>query len=422
MKPQTIVFLEPAASVLQMIHCAKRMGYATVALSCAPERLRKTRHPYGIFYSSIDAVVQVASWDASEELFAQIDLIERTNDIVGTYSANEPPAVFNAQLRRRLGLPGNDPELMRLILNKLRLRRRLCAEGLSRLAVADGASVLGSERWPFARPVYFKPTHGHASLCVRRCTSRADLLQAVEQWRAVVDTEPGAERHDAYITREKGFFLEEEHAGELLSVEAIVFGADVRVLGILGRHLYSRDRTIELGSIFPYPHPHASRILERARSIIARLGYRHGPVHMEMIVADDGEVELVDFNPRFAGADVLLSMNQAYGVEVERLVVASSLGLCPPPEPLEVKRYCSTRSFFLPREVDIFEGIEFPDDERITFKTCRVEKGSPAKHGRTERDVAGSYLVVGASPEEAIERSRRLRDGVRVNGRHSVEF
>jgi len=422
MKRQTIIFLEPMNSVLQYIHCAKRMGFTTVALHSAPEKLRKTRYPYGVFYPSIDEIVPVESWDTSDALFAQIERLQRTHDIVGTYGAMESTAVFNAELRRRLGLPGNDPELMRLIIDKPRLRSRLRAEGLSRLAVMDGARVLEAEGWPFPRAAYFKPTFGQASKCVQRCTSRADFLQALERWRAHVEADPGSDYYDPYITREKGFFLEEEHEGELLSVEAIVVDADPRTLGILGRNLYSRDQTVELGWVFPYPHPHAPRILERARSILARLGYQHGAVHMEMIVADDGEVELIDLNPRFAGADVLLSVNQAYDIEVERLIVESALGRCPPREPLEVKRYCSTQSFFLPPEIDVFEDIEFPDDERITYKACRIQKGSPVKRGRTEADVAGSYMVVGATLEEAVEHSRRLRDQVRVNEHHGIEY
>ncbi len=55
-------------------------------------------------------------------------------------------------------------------------------------------------------------------------------------------------------------------------------------------------------------------------------GFYHGATHVEVIVSPDGEIEVIDFNPRlWCGADVIQSMNFAFEERVEKWIFSNSL-------------------------------------------------------------------------------------------------
>ena len=193
-----------------------------------------------------------------------------------------------------------------------------------------------------------------------------------------------------------------------------------KVLGLLSRILYSKNPVVEMGSCFPYPHPLAEKIV----SLVARahevLGLTDGPTHTEVIVNPAGEVEIIDLNPRFVGADVLQSINHAFEIKVEEVLLdwALSNNIVVP----KGHRKFSCLQYFLPPAVDTLESVRFPVDSTIRFTSTFISPGSNIESQERQIDYLGCYLTVGSSFDAALRKSNELRSGIVINEKYGAVY
>ncbi len=302
---------------------------------------------------------------------------------------------------------------MELILDKYRLRRSLQGAGLSQLRNISGQETERWQSWELPGPAYFKPTHGVMSAYVRRCASFVELESARRDFRARSANEPLWV--SSYLSSHgEHYHLEEEIDGELLSVEAISEGGRFQCLGLLSRILYSKNAVIEMGSCFPYPHPQQARIVELVRQAHQSFGFHDGPSHTEVIVDANGRIEIIDWNPRFVGADVLWSINHAYGIAIQEVLLDWALGRPLVVEPREQQFSCL--QYILPPHRLGFQSLELPDAPEVKFRATLKKPGTHVESIDQQTDYLGCYLTVMPTFAGAVSRSRELRNSVRING------
>ena len=412
MNKKTILFLEPKGTILEVVRAAKARGYRIVAFTTDRDLIFKAPQPYRSAAPLIDQVISINSWE--QDILPVAELVNELNPVVGVYAGMDPCAVQCAILRERFGLPTTSPDALRTILNKYELRKTLRKAGLSKIQNYHGRQAgkwkkLG--KWPFQGATYFKPVHGFFSAFVQRCENIGDFEAAKKKWQDGVISEPPLIRN--YLNSRREFHVEEAFDGELLSVEGISKGGEFESIGLLSRILYSKDPVVEMGSCFPYPHPLETRIVDLVRKAHKALNFTDGPTHTEVIVSKTRRVEIIDFNPRFVGADVLQSINNAYGLKIEEALLDFATG-----HPVTLKKQANEFSclqYVLPPTISEFEKIDFPRDPEVKFTTQYHDPGDKITSHDKQIDYLGCYLTVKSSFKEAIEKSRALRSQIKIN-------
>lgn len=418
-----ILFLEPQTASLQIAQYAREQGYAPIVVTADRHDIEAVREPYRACLDAISDWHIVDYWRPDAGFRSMLrDLIER-HAIVGVHSRSELCLPAEAEIRKLLGLPYAEVEEIASWTDKLSLRRKLLRAGLSQLACLDAAGLADAPQWPFPGDAVFKPRRGVDSLGVKRCRSQADVADAIRSYGEMISGTI-ADTVDRHYLREfeSGVFVEEAAKGELLSVEGIVEAGQFRPIGITGRNLYSRNPVIELGFRFPYEPAAGEAILRKAEAILAAIGYRDGAFHMEMMVDGADSIELIDFNPRLVGSDVMLAMNRAYGTRMEEVMLRLGTGRESGVQPGKPVCFIDSRSFFAEDGVDHLQSISFPEHPHLIHGLARKAPGSrlepPPKH---VAGIVGSFTVSGASAEEAAFHARWIADQIRINETHRID-
>jgi biotin carboxylase len=411
MASDSVIFLEPKGTLLEVVRAAKRRGLYVVALMRESALLETQPLPYRTAVASIDEIIGVDSWADLKGIQEKAEEIHYQHPVKGIFFGVDACAVAGAELRQRYHLPTPKPEAIAQILNKHTLRQRLREAGLSRLRNFPGKEVDAWTRWQLEGSAYFKPVHGAFSLYVERCENLEELEKARRKWQENANDFPGYLAD--FLNAKREYHLEEAFDGELMSVEAISVRGEFHCLGLTSRILYSKNPIVEMGSCFPYPHPLAEKIIEKVRKAHLALGFTDGPSHTEVIVNRDREIEIIDFNPRFIGADVLQSINFAYGIQIEECLLDWALGLPVRIEPKQSQFSCL--QYVLPPKALTFLGIEFPKCDEVKFSTFYPKEGTEIANVDRQIDYLGCYLTVLPGFDRALQRSLELRKQVIIN-------
>ncbi len=412
---ELFLVLEPGNHMYKVIEAAHRRGLAVVVCHSQPVA---PPPPFDSALPCISHFVQVEGWRDDDAAFETIVAWCGKRPVRGTYAGPEVTLRMEARLRQHYGLPGCDPAKMDFLLNKSRVRDALRAASLSSLRTIDDEALRKLTEWPFpGRSAFLKPVNGCGSTYVRRCSSLTDIHEHLAEWdgsvrsikRFVVDHLRGGGN---------GLFLEEEAAGELLSLEGYCLDGRYVPIGITDRTVLARDVSIEMGNTFPCPHPRGDEILAKVKAVHACLGVAHGPTHTELIVpSDGGEIELVELNLRFAGGDILILVNRAFGIRFEDDLVSLATGGGPfTTVPDEPKSYVSGQDFLAPAQVQFVDAIDMPGDD-IFFKKVAVKVGATLKSTRFQADHVAAFAVAADTYVGALARANEIRAATTINGR-----
>lgn len=415
----TIIFLEPKGTILEIIRAANARGYRVVAFTSDKTLLETAPEPYRTAVACIDKNISISGWGNETEILDLAGSVNSENAVVGVYSGLDPCAVISAKLRSQFALPTTQPDVLSLVLNKYKLRQRLQGLGLSKIKSFTSSEAEGWKKWELNGPAYFKPIHGFFSAYVKRCENLDDLHKAQSAWAKGIDSESPLIRD--FLKSNADYHLEEAFDGELLSVEGFSTQGRFQSLGLLSRILFSKDPVVEMGSCFPYPHNLEDKIARVVKEAHEKLGITDGPTHTEVIVNKNGEIEIIDLNPRFVGADVLQSINHAYQTKFEETLLDFAIG-----KKVSIERPASTRfsclQYVLPPKIDEFRSVSFSTDPDVKFHTSFLKPGTRISSTDRQIDYLGCYLTVMPTFSAAIEKSRALRTSVRVNGEFEGAF
>ncbi|WP_405796732.1 ATP-grasp domain-containing protein [Streptomyces sp. NBC_01506] len=250
-------------------------------------------------------------------------------DLAGLINTTDTWSVPAADIAQELGLPGPDPEAVKLLRDKARVRRTLYEAGLS-----AGTSVV------------VEPAPAGVEL------TRADLVRAGVGLPAVLKVSAGTSSRDVWIVhdeeelraalgeaRERGraagglngrLFAEPFLAGPLYSAETLSWEGHTRLLGVLSRQTSRRPAVREEAAAFPVALPpgELAGIETWVGDVLAAAGHEQGFAHVEFVLTRRGP-ELVEINRRIGGALVAEAMCRTLDVNVYEALVDVTLGRRP---------------------------------------------------------------------------------------------
>ncbi|MCZ7415214.1 MULTISPECIES: ATP-grasp domain-containing protein [unclassified Streptomyces] len=409
-KKQAFVLLELMNHMLLIAQEAKRRGHHVVVLNQGP---LQDKGPFAVPDGLVDELVRVPSWSDAEQVGKIVDTVHATYDVVGTYAAFEATLPFEAEIRHRAGLPTSGFHGVTQVLDKARVRRKLYAEGLSTLRSVSLTEALAWESWEFERSAVLKPANGTGSALCFMVGTMDELREAADQVAAAAVVNPMMKE---YILSHGEFVLEERAEGELLSVESLVDRGEVHVVGLTGRYVSAMDPVVEQAACFPYPHPRRAEIESAARDFHAALGIGHGPTHLEVMVPDEGPIELIDFNIRMAGLAMAVCMGNAFGIEYAVPLTDIACGERPDLAFLGNARRASADILLLPPpEATVMCELGFP--EGTEYGRHMKEIGTPLSGRADQLDVVGMVIVTADSVEELHDRILTVRRETLFDGR-----
>ncbi|MCE7008164.1 ATP-grasp domain-containing protein [Kibdelosporangium philippinense] len=240
----------------------------------------------------VDKVFDVDTNDPEAVLAVVTD--ENGKSLVdGLTSFSDYHTVLAAQVARRLGLPGPNPEAIETANVKDRLRVALGDKPFniphflvqSRDQLDEAAELLGF-------PMIAKPPAEAISYGVVRVDDMAQLVKAWEELSAV--------RHSLRGQPRSGDVLLEQYVeGVEVSVETMTVDGHTHVFGVTSKDLFGDPAYIECGHTFPVPLSDESRaeLYHAVRRTLELIGYDRGPCHTEARDTKDGW-RIIEANPR----------------------------------------------------------------------------------------------------------------------------
>jgi biotin carboxylase len=308
----TVVFVETNFSGLEAILYCKQQGYRTVLVSDSVERFRKW-FPESTLYI-LDEVDQIISVPNSNDLEAVADVLKKE---VGKFDAiltfAEIRTLVTARLAKYFGLPGANPDAIKLAQDKFTFRKVLMAKGVDNVQcqLIHSARDLLEVKNEIRYPCFLKPVQGHSSIGAVMCKTIDDVERISAELSAIKEDWISA-----------AFVVEDYLDGDLYSVEILTTGPGKHhVIGISDRDVV--HDSVEIGSSFPLASPLCESIEKKACAALDAIDYNFGPSHIEIIV-QDGIPHLVEVNVRVGGSGHSIMLALA----TLRSIVGDCIELC----------------------------------------------------------------------------------------------
>ncbi|WP_197357331.1 ATP-grasp domain-containing protein, partial [Streptomyces clavuligerus] len=248
-------------------------------------------------------------------------VLNRLPRLAGIVNTTDTWGTSVATLAAEFVLPGPDPDAVRLLRDKARVR-----EALHRAGVSARTAVVVDPRSPeeaaeritasIGLPAVLKDSAGTSSRGVW-------IVRTPEALRPALN--------EAARATLKGRLLAEPFlSGPLYSAETLSWQGETRLLGVASR-LTSRSPAVrEEGAAFPVALPPADRdgLEQWVRRVLAAAGHDQGFAHVEFVLTAEGP-ELVEINRRIGGALIGEALCRALRVNVYEALVDITLGRRP---------------------------------------------------------------------------------------------
>ncbi len=303
-----LMILGGGENQLPLIKASKDMGYYTIVCDMRD-------NTEGALLS--DEHIALNYMDREKVLSAA-----KERNIDGIISNSEPAMLNVAYISQQLGLVGNSEESVETLLSKDKFRSlQQSIEGVyapKHYIVSDKEELLDKISL-MEYPIIIKPAECSGS----RGTTKIDRY----------DYDLISKTYD--ICREfsrNGCVTTEEYV-EMTCLR--VNDADVFVMGddILWDGTLWEDRSpdvpmLPMTEIFPMalPEEQFQKIKTVVNKILRKSGVRHGEYNVETYFTKDGEVFVIEINPRQAGNYIPLLIKEHTGVDLFKLLVSTSVG------------------------------------------------------------------------------------------------
>lgn len=236
--------------------------------------------------------------------------------------ASDPAAPTAAIVAAELGLPGNPPEAVYTLTNKDKYKSFLRDNGfaspqsfgVTNYADAQIAYSLLAGDMELNPRVLVKPVDASGSRGVTLVQRVSDLpiafASALAHSRARRVVIEGLIEHVLQIAGD-GFI----HQGEVVFCE-------------FGREHFGRMPFVPIGESFPIDTNEAllTRVREDIQRLLTLLGMRTGAFNLDVLIAADSTIHLLEVGPRAGGNLISEALWRAFGVNLAELAVAAALG------------------------------------------------------------------------------------------------
>ncbi len=392
---------------------AQRMG---VPIAIASDRCHVLDDPWR------DGALAVRFHQPEESARKIVDYARR-HPLGGMAAIGDAPTVTAALACQRLGLEYNPAEAVEICRDKFRTRQRIAQAGLRvpwylRAAAASRPESL-AKKVPF--PCVLKPLGLSASRGVIRADDREEFVTAFRRIRALLRS-PEVRRTNPAAAR--WIQVESFIPGREVALEGLVTRGRLRVLA-----LFDKPDPLE-GPYFeetiyvtPSRLPQAAQraIVECTEQAVAAVGLRHGPLHAELRVNDQG-AWLLEMAARPIGG--LCARALRFGRErmpLEELILRHALG--EPVENLEREPEAAGVMMIPIPRAGAYEGVEGVEEALRTPGVSGLEITAKLRQKLVPLPEGASYLgfifARGATPqavEEALRQAHaRLHFAVSAN-------
>lgn len=302
-----------------------------------------------------------------------------------------------AELRERLGVPGMDLEETMPFRDKLPMKEKVRATGISVpdfMAISSPLDAMGLLE-KHGR-IIIKPRLGMGS-CDTYLVNSASELHALPR---------EASRFGLMEAEE---FIE----GEMYHVDGIVQGGDV-LLASPFRYLTSTldYATLDAICVISETDPlMARRLRDMHERVVKGLSLQNGTTHLECFRTKKDELVFCEIAARTGGGSTIEAMAALHKIDLRRIAIELHLGRACTCEP-EPGVPCVGLVDFFPRPgrvVAVSTLADFPE-EWISFKRIKPKFGDDLRKPVMSGDAAALFVVTGNDEAETLERIRNIRE------------
>ena len=334
---------------------------------------------------------------------ASYQALSSIGDLRGLINSTDTWLLPGADLAARLGLPGPDPNAMRVLRDKSRVRALLHQNGLSRGdALNASESTVDVIAHKVGFPAILKDSAGTSSRNVWIGRDEVQLQAALSAARAA---------------RLNGHLLAEPFLpGPVYSAETVGWAGRTRLLGVLSRQISPQPDFREESASFPVAlgEPELEAWIGK---VLAAAGHDRGFAHVEFVLTADGP-EVVEINPRIGGALVGEALCRSLDTSVYTALVEMALGRPPAlldaPGPrgpaVAFALVYADRTGTLTGWTGLDGLADYPGSPEW-YPT--MAPGSTVAHLHDQRGCSGIVLVEGATAELASHRALSAAGSVR---------
>ena len=332
--------------------------------------------------------------------------IARREKVDGIISDQTDMAVYSiAYATKALGLPGNDPEVADLFINK-HLMREKCEElGLPSIPSASAATLQEAEQYfnEFGAPCIIKPIDSAGSKGVTRINNVAELREYYLEC--------------ASYSGNGEIIIEKFIVGKEFEVDSIALNGRVKTL------MYADLNEFKIPNVFAsmtrlYPSVADKEIVDKLLAYDLKMlngfGLKQGLTHGEYIV-EDGTNEVYLIETALRGGGTFISSHIAElqtGVNTAEFLIRMALGeLRDIPEFRSGLCHCGYVAFYLPAgEIVSVEGVDEVMNLDYVRKTTleNIRTGTRTKEFHDKRN-RHAVILSGSSREELNQRIGEIR-------------
>ena len=232
--------------------------------------------------------------------------------------------------------------------------------------------------------VVLKSARGTGSLNVSICKNEEDVVRAWD-----INTSDN----------ETHVLVEEYLDGEEYSLETLSLNGKHEFLGATKKFLY-KDTLVERHHIFPAPDlctAQVSALSDFCRELLDKIGYKHGPCHIEVKILGDA-IKLVEINNRSGGDFIWKMVELVTGVDLISETIVGAVGTAKGRAPrAEVKKYNRMASRALFSKIDIDSVSKLSGSKFEVVEIASYEPEANDGRIRSSFDRFG-FVVIGDVP------------------------
>lgn len=309
-----------------------------------------------------------------------------------------------AELRQKLGMPGQTPESALAFRDKV-VMKRYAQEGgvpVARHRAARSAEDVRGFAEEYGFPIVLKPRDGAGSIDAR-------IIRCRDELDAVLAAGTGVRFPDMLV--------ESYVPGPMYHVDGVVvdgrtvFSWPTRYLDVLAEFKGGGTR---VDVTLDVDDPLAARLIDFNEQVLAALpGPAHFGFHTEIFHTPDDRLVLCEIASRPGGAAVKEAMRAAYGVDITETVVRAQLGLPllglptgPRPEPVQM----SGQLLMMKRPGIVRSLPDGPHFPWVRHYRMLVEVGQHLQGSNASSDMLASMVVVGPDRRTCEERLYAARE------------
>lgn len=383
-KKRKILILGGGFALVPAIEYAKSAGYHTITCDYLPQN---PGHRYSDEYHNISIIEK----EKVVELAKRLDV-----DGVLGYSS-DILALTAAYVSEELNLPGASYDSVFTLCRKDYFRRLLKENGFNcnGFVVIETIDEIDSiERLEF--PLVVKPVDASGSNGVSIVESAEGLREAAI---------------DAFSFSRCGNVIIEEYIGSdypQIHGDGFVLDGELVFLGLCDQLLKGRN---PICSVYPSSVPQFIQDYARneIQRVIGKAGFRNGAINVEMRIAKDYRVYILEIGPRSGGNCVPQLMELATGFREVKAIIDFAMGEIVSKE-FKVQNNNCLHYKIWPENSGIFEGIEFDFDFKKLIEKIYINRveGEMVNASNNAADVVGVVIA----RYESREKIESIMDGL----------